>query len=55
MIKVTFTDDTTRNYRIGAKRLGANKWHHVEYRLSFQTIADIIKTDVEKIKAWRVI
>ena len=55
MIKVTFTDGTSKNYRIGAKRLGARKWHHVEYRASFQTIADIIEKPVTTIESWRVI
>lgn len=55
MIKVTFTDNTSKNYRIGCKRLGARIWHYVEYQASFQTIADIIKTDVSKIESWRVI
>lgn len=55
MIRVTFTDGTSEKYRIGAKRLGAYKWHHVEYRASFKTIAEIIKKDVTTIESWRVI
>ena len=55
MIRVDFEDGTSKEYRIGPKRLGANNWHHVEYKQSFGTIATIIKVSIANIKAWRVI
>jgi hypothetical protein len=55
MIKVTFTDGSSKNYRIGCKKLGALSWHHLDYRPCFERIATIINIDVNKIEAWRVI
>lgn len=54
MIKVTFTDDTTKNYSIGCKQLGFMSWHHMDYKPMFEPIAKIIGVPVEQIKAWRV-
>lgn len=55
MIKVTFTDGTSNNYRIGSRRLGALKWKHLDYRPCFKRIAEIIGKPVESILNWRVI
>lgn len=55
MVKVTFTDGTTKRYRIGCKKLGYKSWHHMDYRPMFKHIARIIGVNESQIEHWRVV
>lgn len=55
MIKVTFTDGTSKRYSLGCRQLFCTSWDGVDYRWAFKPIADIINVDVETIESWRVV
>lgn len=55
MIKVTFTDGSSKRYPINCRQLGFASWDHMDYRPMFQPIAEIIEVNVNTIEAWRVL
>lgn len=55
MIKVTFKDNTSKQYPVGCKQLGYMQWDHMDYRPQFEPIAKIINVDVNTIEKWRVL
>ncbi len=54
MIKVTFTDGTTKRLAIGCKQLLCSNWDGVDYQWAFSEIAKLINVPAETIEAWRV-
>jgi hypothetical protein len=55
MIKVTFTNGTSKNYSIGCRQLGFMSWDHMDYQPMFAPIAKIIGVEVDTIEKWRVL
>ena len=55
MIKVTFTDGTKKNYKVGCCDLLCGSWDGVDYQWAFKEIAKLIDVKAESIKAWRVV
>ena len=55
MIKVIFTNGTTRRYPVGCRDLFCSNWDDVDYRWAFEPIAKIIGVAVTTIQDWRVV
>lgn len=51
MIKVTFTDGTSKNYRIGARRLGETEWNYLNRDNAAKVAAILMTENVRSVNA----
>lgn len=54
MIKVNFTNGTSKRYAIGCKDLLCGSWEGIDYQWAFEPIAKIVGVNVNKIESWQV-
>jgi hypothetical protein len=54
MIKVNFTNGTSKRYNVTCKDLLCSSWHGVDYKWAFNEIAKLIDVDANSIDSWRV-
>ena len=55
MIKITFSNGESKNYKVSCKDLKCTNWDNVDYQWAFSEIANLLDLRAIDIESWRVI